>query len=529
MVEIEFIYNGIPTSIQCGPYNKFSEILKKLNGKIGINLDSVFYLYNGNIIENKELTFSELANATDKERNKMCVYINDIENTNQNNIIIKSNHIICPKCGLNARLDTKNYRMKIYDCINEHEINNILLEEYENQQKVNLSKIICDICKSNNKGNSYKNIFYFCNTCGKNLCPICKDRHNQNDSIINYDEKNYVCKKHNYSYALYCITCKRNICVLCEMEHNGHEILSYGKIINNKENIMNKINKMKNKIDLFNNNIKDIINKLNKVMKNVELLYEIYKEIINKSNYKNYENIQNLNDLYIDDYTKELSNVIEENNLSIKIEKIMDIYDKIVQKNYKEKKRNKINMNRQNFNQFNNFQNNNNNNLNNLNNLAFSLNNMNNNNIPKNNFSPSNQIINNFQQDNLNSYYNFNNLNYFPNNMNNNNFNLNNKNLNMMMNFQNINNNNVDIKNNKNDEIFVTFTFKKNGEQIYIDVDKNEKFGNALNILEHKYNWLKKIIHKKYYLGKKEIKINDFNKTLNELGIKDNSDIIIDA
>jgi hypothetical protein len=415
--------------------------------------------------------------------------------------------------------------MKIYDCINEHEINNILLEEYENQQKVNLSKIICDICKSNNKGNSYKNIFYFCNTCGKNLCPICKDRHNQNDSIINYDEKNYVCKKHNYSYALYCITCKRNICVLCEMEHNGHEILSYGKIINNKENIMNKINKMKNKIDLFNNNIKDIINKLNKVMKNVELLYEIYKEIINKSNYKNYENIQNLNDLYIDDYTKELSNVIEENNLSIKIEKIMDIYDKIVQKNYKEKKRNKINMNRQNFNQFNNFQNNNNN-LNNLNNLAFSLNNMNNNNIPKNNFSPSNQIINNFQQDNLNSYYNFNNPNYFPNNMYNN-FNLNNQNLNMMMNFQNINSNNADIKNNKNDEIFVTFTFKKNGEQIYIDVDKNEKFGNALNILEHKYNWLKKIIHKKYYLGKKEIKINDFNKTLNELGIKDNSDIII--
>ena len=162
---------------------------------------------------------------------------------------------------------------------------------------------------------------------------------------------------------------------------------------------------------------------------------------------------------------------LEEDNISIKIEKIIDIYDKIVQKNYKEKKRNKNDLNGPNFSQFNNnFQNNynNNNNIlnnqNNINNKAFSLNNMNmnNNNMLMNNFPPSNQNMNNFQQgNNFNSLYNFNNPNYFPNNMINN-FNLNNKNLNMMQNVQNINNNNnADIKNNKKEEIFITFTFKK--------------------------------------------------------------------
>ena len=63
--------------------------------------------------------------------------------------------------------------------------NNISLEEYENTQKVNLSKIICDECKIKNKGNSYKQIFYRCNTCKKNLCPLCKEKHLENHYIIN--------------------------------------------------------------------------------------------------------------------------------------------------------------------------------------------------------------------------------------------------------------------------------------------------------------------------------------------------------
>ena len=89
--------------------------------------------------------------------------------------------------------------------------------------------------------------------------------------------------------------------------------------------------------------------------------------------------------------------------------------------------------------------------------------------------------------------------------------------------------NNVSQPNNKENEIFVTFTFQKNKEQIYIDVDKYATFSNALAMLENKYNWLKKIKQKKYYLNKKEIEPKSFNNTLTKLQIKDNSDIIIVA
>ena len=70
----------------------------------------------------------------------------------------------------------------------------------------------------NNKGNTHNNEFYACNTCNKNICPLCKTIHDKNHFIINYDDKNYVCKKHNETFIKYCITCHENICIICQNE-----------------------------------------------------------------------------------------------------------------------------------------------------------------------------------------------------------------------------------------------------------------------------------------------------------------------
>ena len=75
-------------------------------------------------------------------------------------------------------------------CKNGHNINNILLNNYEDSQKLDLCEIICDICKQNNKGNTHNNEFYLCNTCNKNICPLCKSIHDNKHKIINYDDKN---------------------------------------------------------------------------------------------------------------------------------------------------------------------------------------------------------------------------------------------------------------------------------------------------------------------------------------------------
>ena len=273
MVEIEFLYIwNNNTIIQANYTDKFKDVLQKLRFKLNMNLNSVHYLYNGTIITNINLTINEIIKSFDKQNNKMSIQIIDSEKNEENDINIKPKQVICPQCKTIAKMDINNYRIRIYNCINNHDIKNILLENFEKDQKINISKIICDECKNRNKGNSYKQIFYRCITCKLNLCPICKEKHDDNHGIINYDDINYICEKHNYTYSFYCKNCKKNICILCEKEHKNHEIISYGKIIPNKEEIKNNLNIFKNKIEIFNKEINDIIDNLINVVDNIGIL-----------------------------------------------------------------------------------------------------------------------------------------------------------------------------------------------------------------------------------------------------------------
>ena len=142
--------------------------------------------------------------------------------------------------------------------------------------------------------------------------------------------------------------------------------------------------------------------------------------------------IQNINDINLNKYIKDFNEIIEEKNINKKFEKIINVYSNIMNKNINE------------------------------------CTNLNNNNKLKNN---NNYNTMNNNQNNL--YINKNN----PNN-----------NLNMVNNY--INNNSLDKENTlENKIIFVTFTFQRNKKQIYIEIDINETFGNAIRILEEvKYN-----------------------------------------
>ena len=48
MVEIEFSYKQKNTIIQCQLNNKMIDIYKKFSSKIGIDINSVYFLYSGN-------------------------------------------------------------------------------------------------------------------------------------------------------------------------------------------------------------------------------------------------------------------------------------------------------------------------------------------------------------------------------------------------------------------------------------------------------------------------------------------------
>jgi len=78
--------------------------------------------------------------------------INDI-NINDNNINIKSKQIICREFGENIRIKFNEFKIKLHEYQNWHNINDILLDKFENTQYINESKIIYDECKHNNKMN----------------------------------------------------------------------------------------------------------------------------------------------------------------------------------------------------------------------------------------------------------------------------------------------------------------------------------------------------------------------------------------
>ena len=168
MAQIEFIQNSKCTSISCNYNEKFNDIINRYINITGNDLNSVYYLYSGNIIENREeLTFNKISNKMNKERNKMTIQINKINNEDES--IIKSKIIICPKCYESTNIKIKDYKINLYGCKNNHNINNILLDEYLDLQNIDESKIICNKC-NNKKSNSYQRIFYRCNTCKINLC-----------------------------------------------------------------------------------------------------------------------------------------------------------------------------------------------------------------------------------------------------------------------------------------------------------------------------------------------------------------------
>ena len=150
---IDFSYNGNNIIIQCNIDDKIKDIINKYIIKTTINKNSVIFLYSGNII-NEELKLSEIIGKEEKDKIKIIV-VDSKDNIDNNKLKIKSKYIICPKCQENIKYKMNEYKIYLYECKNGHRMNNILLNEFENTQYIDISKIICDKCKENNIGNIY--------------------------------------------------------------------------------------------------------------------------------------------------------------------------------------------------------------------------------------------------------------------------------------------------------------------------------------------------------------------------------------
>ena len=88
------------------------DIFNKVEIKLKIENNSVYYLYKGNKI-NKELKLEEIIKEDDI--NNIIILINSIDEINNNNIV-KSKFVKCPECKENTRIKFNDYRIKLYDC-----------------------------------------------------------------------------------------------------------------------------------------------------------------------------------------------------------------------------------------------------------------------------------------------------------------------------------------------------------------------------------------------------------------------------
>ena len=285
MVEVEFIYNEKILMIHCQETDILKTICEHFAKKAIIDINSVYFIYGGNPLK-EDLSFIAHANSFDLARKKMSIIVITKMFQKTEAAKIKAKQVICPICSENSRIKIENFKVNIFSCKNGHEIKDQFLSEYILTPEIDQTKIICQQCKQKDKGSTFENQFFFCLNCKMNLCPLCKNKHDNSHNRINYDDNIYICSIHNELYNSYCEKCKKDICLLCETEHKDHEIVYYSKIIANKEAKLNELKELRSGIDTLQKDINDIINKLNKFIGYMNILYNINAIIVNKYDMK---------------------------------------------------------------------------------------------------------------------------------------------------------------------------------------------------------------------------------------------------
>jgi len=281
MVEVVFDYKQIQTVIQANLNDSFNTIANKFINKTNLNLNEVYFLSNGKNIKNND-KISKIMSDSDKKNKRMIILVYSINSNPGNTNIIKSNDIICPTCKESCKYEINDHKIKLYECKNGHIMENIKLDEFNNTQIIDISQIKCDKCKNKSKSDTFNHEFFICYDCNMNLCPLCKSVHDKSHSIINYDNKNYICNKHNEIYIKYCEDCKIDLCLSCINGHKKHKVISYeDKLIDMKE-LRKKMNNLEKVINKFKMNLEKIINKFKKLKDNLDMYYTINNNIINK-------------------------------------------------------------------------------------------------------------------------------------------------------------------------------------------------------------------------------------------------------
>ena len=336
MVEVVFDLNQTVTVIQAKPDEPFQDVVNKFIQKTSIDPNSIYYIANAQPVD-LESTVEKQMNQNNKQNNKLSVLVNSLEQNDEfkEKVIVQSKDIICPECKEPCRYTIDNGQIKLLECINNHTSSNIKFVDFWKTQEINISEIICDICKFKNKGNSYNHEFFFCLSCKNNICLLCKPKHDSNHNIIKYDQKNYICQKHNDVFIKYCEDCHMNICFSCDTDHAEHKTITLVDLKPDLEESKKRMEDIKSMIDELTNQINEITNKFNELIKALKMYYEINNNILKNYEVKNrnYQVLQNINEIINNKMYEKIKDIIENNVLKHKLGDIIELYNNINNEN----------------------------------------------------------------------------------------------------------------------------------------------------------------------------------------------------
>ena len=279
MVEIEFEYFQNNIIIKANIDDYFSTVFYNFYKKAELEPNSVIFLLGSKRISESQKVL-DIINEEEKLKDKIIITAFPLNIDYNHPMFEQSKEIICPKCLKQCRIKIIDYSIKLYDCKNKHSTI-MRLDEFYQSQKIDFKSIKCDVCKIKNLGNSNPNQLLYCQNCKINICSLCKKNHDDSHSIINYEQKNYICSTHHESFIKYCHDCGMNICIKCSLSHSEHNLESFEDIIIEPDNKKIELEKIKDEINILNNNIQKIIYGLNQLVKSLETYYKTFNNIFN--------------------------------------------------------------------------------------------------------------------------------------------------------------------------------------------------------------------------------------------------------
>ena len=99
-------------------------------------------------------------NQIEKRDKKIYIAVFPLYLNDNKKVIVESKEIICPKCFEQCRIQIKDYNIELFDCKNNH-LTIISIDKFKESQKIDLTKIKCNICNNKSMGNSFDHAFYY--------------------------------------------------------------------------------------------------------------------------------------------------------------------------------------------------------------------------------------------------------------------------------------------------------------------------------------------------------------------------------